>query len=271
MKPQPIYSRDFSSSDQNYKLPVHLINHGISAPKRCVSMLLAKYYGKSYHTEVDMYSPIQVDNPTLKVPLANAKIILITDGGLVPLGNPDRIPPTNASSFGIYSFGKCKSLGVGDYEVSHQGYCHDEIDCNPNRLLPVDILTFLTDQGIVGELYPYFISTTGVMVPCEDAKTLGSHIADFVNNRPVDAAIIVSTCATSTRCGSYIGIALEDKDIPVVQITNLTEIAKSTGMRRVIPGASVDCPIGNSRMSSEVEWQFRKNIVLSALDALEQV
>ncbi|MDO5015779.1 MAG: glycine/betaine/sarcosine/D-proline family reductase selenoprotein B [Eubacteriales bacterium] len=271
MKPLPVYSRDTDSSDEDYKPPVPLINYGIPAPKRCVSMLLAKYKCENYHTEVDMYAPVQMDSPVLKVPLSEARIIMITDGGLVPVGNPDRIPPTNANSFGIYSFGRCKSLESGNYEVSHQGYCHNEIDFNPNRLLPVDILSFLTDKGVIGELYPYFVSTTGVMVPCENAKSLGSRIADFVKKRPIDAAIIVSTCATSTRCGSYIGIALENKDIPAVQITNLTDIAKSTGMHRVISGDSVDCPIGNSKMSSEIEWHFRQNIVLNALNTLTHI
>ena len=47
---------------------------------------------------------------------------------------------------------------------------------------------------------------------------------DVIKNK-VDAVLITSACGTSTRCGAYIGIEIEKRGIPVVQITNLTRIA----------------------------------------------
>lgn len=268
MKPLPVYSRTVRSGKEDKSAPVPFINYNETAPKRCLAMLLAKFNGDEYQTEVNMRAPAEVEMPALQIPLEQARLLLITDGGLVPAGNPDQLPPTNASRFGVYFFGRCSSLEAAAYEISHQGYDHRDVDENPNRLLPVDILVQLAQDGVIRELYPYFISTTGVMIASEKAKRMGSRIAAFVQNRPVDAAIIVSTCATSTRCGSYIGLALERAGIPVVQITNLTAVASNTGMHRVVKGASVGCPIGNAKFSPENERQIRKGIVMEALKAL---
>ena len=45
---------------------IPFINYNKPAPERSLDMLLAKYYGKSYQTEVIMKAPEQVKIPTLK-------------------------------------------------------------------------------------------------------------------------------------------------------------------------------------------------------------
>ena len=81
---------------------IPFINYQKPAPARCLDMLLAKYNGEPFQSEVLMEAMDTVRIPNLKCPLKDAVILVITDGGLVPKGNPDRIPSTNAGCFGVY-------------------------------------------------------------------------------------------------------------------------------------------------------------------------
>ena len=123
---------------------------------------------------------------------------------------------------------------------------------------PLDILREMTRAGEIGGVYPRFLSTTGVMMPSETARRIGREIAVRVSACSIDAVLIVSTCGTSTRCGACIALALEDRGIPAVQITNLTEIAC----------ASVGSPVGFAGLSQQEERRRRRRIVCSALRRL---
>ena len=94
-----IYSQPEGSYTKEGKI-IPFINYQRSAPERCLDMLLAKYYGESYQSEVLMDLPEKRSVPELRCDLRKATILLITDGGLVPKGNPDRMPSTNAGKYG---------------------------------------------------------------------------------------------------------------------------------------------------------------------------
>ena len=79
-----------------------------------------------------------------------------------------------------------------EYEVSHQGYDTTYVAENPNRLLPVDILRELEEEGRIGKLYDSFISTAGVMTSTEKSTELGKKIAAYVVTHPIDAVLILS-------------------------------------------------------------------------------
>lgn len=249
---------------------VPFINYNTPAPTRCLDMLLNKYYEKDYQSEVVMVSPGRLRLPSLKKRLKDATIMLITDGGLVPKGNPDRIPSTSADRFGIYPLHNSEALSSEDYEISHQGYDNSFVEADPNRLLPVDALRELEHTGIIGKLFDVFISTTGVMTSTEKSMHLGKQIADYVSNQPVDAVLISSACGTSTRCGSYIGIAIEEKGIPAVQITNLTKIASDTGLTKVIRGSNVCYPFGDPSLPTKSEYLYRKKLTEDAVCLLTE-
>lgn len=249
---------------------IPFINYQPPAPERCLDMLLAKYYKKPFQSEVIMTSHDKPSPPCLKKPLNKATILLITDGGLVPKHNPDRIPSTCSSKFGIYSIANTSSLNPADYEISHQGYDNSYVAANPNRLVPVDSLRELEAKGVIGKLYDAFLSTTGVMTSTEKSIRLGRQIAQYVSTLPVDAVLISSACGTSTRCGAYIGIEIEKKGIPVVQATNLTRIAADTGIVRIIKGHNVCYPFGFPSMSERSERVSRTCLVLDAMKLLTE-
>lgn len=215
-----------------------------------------------------MTAPDRPSLPILRRNLSDSAIMLVTDGGLVPKHNPDRIPSTSSDIFGVYSIEHTDSLSADDYEISHQGYDNSYIEADPNRLLPVDALRGTERRHIIGKLFDSFLSTTGVMSSTEKSIRLGKQIAAYIASLPVDAVFLTSACGTGTRCGAYIGIEIEKKGIPVVQVSNLTRIAADTGITRIIKGNNICYPFGNPTMTTKNEYAFRRQLVLDAVEML---
>ena len=80
-----IYSiPDGLTGEKNQDNIVPFINYKEAAPKRCLEMLLKKHRGEHFQSEVIMVSPEKPKIPNLHKKLNEAKILLMTDGGLVP-------------------------------------------------------------------------------------------------------------------------------------------------------------------------------------------
>lgn len=169
------------------------IDYNIPAAQRGVDMLLAKFNKQPFQTEVMMPNHEEIPIPVLAKPLSQCKIGLVTDGGLVPKGNPDNQVPTNSKFFRRYSIEGMESLDPADWEVSHQGYNNAFVLQDPNRLVPVDALRHLVEEGVIGGLNDYFYSTAGVMTPMEKCKEFGEGIAQALKEDLCDAAIETST------------------------------------------------------------------------------
>lgn len=173
--------------------PVPDINYHISGPTRAVNMALDKFYGRPFVTEVPMPRRDIVPPSRLVKPLSQAKIAIVTDGGLVPLGNPDHMVPVNSVRFAVYPIGGKSRLDAADYEVKHQGYDNSYVLQGPNRLVPVDALRALEQEGIIGKLADQYYTTAGVMTSLENGKKFGKGIAELLRQDHVDAAILTST------------------------------------------------------------------------------
>ena len=108
-----------------------------TAAERAVSLLLAKVRGEPYESEVPLPEYDRVaPAPGIKN-LSSATIALVTDGGLVPRGNPDKIEPERATRFGCYDIAEKDKLDPKDYETNHAGYTPVFVDQDPNRLVPI--------------------------------------------------------------------------------------------------------------------------------------
>lgn len=245
---------------------IPFINYSTPAPERCLNMLLAKYQNQHFQTEVIMNPSVQRDIAHLKCPLQQATLLCITDGGLVPLGNPDHIPSTSADKFGIYSIKNTLSLSSEQYEVSHQGYDSSFVEDDPNRMFPLDALRSLEKERLIRNVYPYFLSTTGVMMPQNKSQKVAGQIAQYTVMHGIDAVLIISACGTSTRSGSQIGLEIEKKGIPVAQITALPAIAKASGLTRIVKGQNVCYPCGNPYLPKDMELAYRTKLVEDALE-----
>jgi glycine reductase len=161
--------------------------------ERVLDLLLLKLQGKQYASEVSrpMYDRVK-PAPAIRE-VGKARIALVTDGGLVPKGNPDRIEIRTATRFGRYDIKDVETLNPEDYEVSHEGYDSIFVRQDPNRLVPVDVLRDLEREGIIGKLHDTFYSTTGVANIVEVMRKLGERIARELKAEGVSGVILTST------------------------------------------------------------------------------
>lgn len=169
------------------------INYSIPSAKRGLDMLLAKYHKQKFRTEVVMPNHEDIPVPVLDKPIKDLKIALVTDGGLVPKGNPDNMVPTNSKYYKSYEFSPEHELEAKDYEVSHQGYNNAFVLDDPNRLVPVDAIISLKKEGKIRDFYNHYFTTAGVMTPMEKGKEFGANIAKELADNEVDAVILTST------------------------------------------------------------------------------
>src|SRR2546425_2685530 len=110
------------------------------AATRLVDMLMAKVNGEPFESEMLPTSFEPIPMPSGVKDLSQAKVMLITDGGLVPKGNPDKIEGTAATRWGSYSIEGRDDLRGEEYEVSHGGYDTRVVQEDPDRLVPLHSL-----------------------------------------------------------------------------------------------------------------------------------
>jgi len=163
------------------------------AATRLVDMLLAKMSKQPFESEMLPTAFAPVPMPAAVKDLAKAKLMLITDGGLVPKGNPDKIEGTAATRWGAYNIAGRDDLRSEDYEASHGGYDTRFVQEDPDRLVPLDTLRELEKSGVIGKLHDEFLSTCGRSNPLSNTRRLGREMAEKVKREGVDAVILTST------------------------------------------------------------------------------
>ena len=164
-----------------------------TAGERLVDMVLAKVKGERFESEMIPTAFAPVPMPPSVKDLAKAKIMLITDGGLVPKGNPDKIQNLAATRWGSYSIDGCDDLKGEDYEISHGGYDAQFVKQDPDRLVPLDVMRQLEKEGVIGELYDEFLSTSGLANPLSNTRRMGREMAAKAKQLGIDAIILTST------------------------------------------------------------------------------
>ena len=164
-----------------------------NAATRLVDMLVAKLKGERFESEMPATAFAPVPMPAAVTDLSKAKVMLITDGGLVPKGNPDRIEGTAATRWGAYRIEGRDNLRAEDYEVSHGGYDTRFVQEDPDRLVPLDAMREMEKNGVIGKLHDEFISTCGRSNPLSNTRRLGREIAEKIKRDGVDAVILTST------------------------------------------------------------------------------
>jgi len=160
---------------------------------RAVDMLLRKIEGAPFTTEYPMpvFDRVEPLPPVEK--LSGVTLALITSGGIVPKGNPDRVESSGASRYGKYDIGGVEALGPETFESTHGGYDPTHANQDPHRVLPLDVVRDLEREGAVGKLYPYFYATVGNGTSVANARKFAREIAKDLLKDGVRAAIISST------------------------------------------------------------------------------
>jgi glycine reductase complex component B subunit gamma len=164
-----------------------------TAAERLVQMVLAKVKGELFESEMTMPAFAPVPMPAGVKDLRKAKLLLITDGGLVPKGNPDKIQGSAATRWGSYSIKDCADLRGENYDISHGGYDPQFVRQDPDRLVPLDVMRELEREGAIGELYNEFFSTSGLANPLSNTRRMGREMAEKARQLGIDAIILTST------------------------------------------------------------------------------
>lgn len=161
--------------------------------ERAVDMIVKKLKGEEFETEYPMPDFDRVEVAEAIKDMSKATIALVTSGGIVPKGNPDRIESSSASKYGSYDISNLDDLTEESHETAHGG--HDPVYANldPDRVLPVDVLRDLEKEGKIGKLYDTFFSTVGNGTAVASAQAYAQEIAKQLLADGVDAVILTST------------------------------------------------------------------------------
>ena len=165
----------------------------VTAADRATAMLLDKLAGRPFVSEVPRPAFASVPAPRLLKTLEGATVALVTDGGLVPQGNPDGIEALNATRYGAYSIEGKASLEPAQYDNPHRGYDTSWVKQDPHRLVPVDVARELEQIGAIGKLHETVYSTVGVATTLAQSARMGREIAEQLKAAGVDAVILTST------------------------------------------------------------------------------
>lgn len=160
--------------------------------QRAVDMLLQRLNDLPFQTELPMPVFDQVEIAPAIKNIKGARIALITTGGIVPLGNPDKIQSASAQKWGKYDISSLNALGK-DYFTIHGGYDPVYANENPDRIVPLDLLKEYTKQGDIGGVYEFFYTTTGTGTSVGNAIKFGQEIGQELKNAQIDGAILTST------------------------------------------------------------------------------
>jgi glycine reductase len=125
--------------------------------------------------------------------MRKAKVALVTSGGIVPKGNPDRIESSSASKYGKYDLEGVSDLTDVNYETAHGGYDPTYANDDADRVLPVDMLREFEKDGKIGSLSRYFYSTVGNGTAVASAKKFAQEISKDLVADGITAVILTST------------------------------------------------------------------------------
>ncbi len=164
-----------------------------SGYKRALNMLAAKLKGQPFVTEVPILIPQRVPPALPIADLTKAIIALVTTGGLVRKGNPDKQVSANATRYFRHNVSELQSLGGKDWEAYHAGYFNHIVNKNPNYILPLNFMRDLEGKGKIGGVYPWIYALPGVSTPVAQAKRMGADIAHELKEANVDGCLLVAT------------------------------------------------------------------------------
>jgi glycine reductase len=161
--------------------------------KRAVEMLLKKLRGEPFVTELPIPQFDRVAPAPPVADLSKAVIALVTEGGIVPKGNPDRIEAHNASKYCKYFIGDLNDLTGEAYQTAHGGYDPVYANDDPDRVLPLDAARLLEKEGVFGKLYDYYYVTVGNVTAVNSAARYGHEIGELLLKDGVQGVILTST------------------------------------------------------------------------------
>ena len=163
------------------------------AAARAVELVLRRFGGDRELTEVPV-GGFDVVDPAAPVDKASSvTVALVTEGAVVPAGNPDRLESARATRWLRYRIEGLDALTTGDWESVAGGFATTAANADPNRLLPLDTARELERSGVIGRLHDEFLVTVGNGTSVATARRFGVEWAAELRKAGVQAAILTAT------------------------------------------------------------------------------
>jgi glycine reductase complex component B subunit gamma len=159
--------------------------------ERAIDLLLDKLAGETRSEVAGGFD--RVPPPSAVTDLSTALLALVTEAGCVPQGNPDRLPTIRAQGWLRYELGGAATLAPGAYESVHGGFDVTLANEDPNRLVPLDTVAALAEEGRIGRIHDVFYTTTGNGTPVAASTRFGREIAAELTEAGVEAVLLSGT------------------------------------------------------------------------------
>jgi glycine reductase complex component B subunit gamma len=161
--------------------------------QRALDMLLDKLQGRPFRSEVPYAAPERVTPAPPIADLSRARIAMVTTGGLVRKGNPDKQVSANAVRYHRHTVAELESLSPQEWEAYHAGYFNHIVNSNPNYILPLSFLRDLERRGKVGKVHEHIYALPGVSTPVAVSMGHGRSIAADLKAGGVEGVLLVAT------------------------------------------------------------------------------
>lgn len=161
--------------------------------ERAVDMLAAKLAGRPFETEVPLPQYDRAE-PAGALPVETPlRLALVTEGGLVPQGNPDRLESARATKWLKYPLPTNGKLEAGSYYSVHGGFDTATVNSDPHRILPLDAVRKLMSEGVIQETIGFYYVTTGMTAPIARARQFGADMAQDLLAQRANMVLLTAT------------------------------------------------------------------------------
>jgi glycine reductase len=164
-----------------------------NAAERAVDLVLARLAGDREATEIPLPRFDRVTPAPPVDDVATVVVALVTEGALVPDGNPDGLESARATKWLRYPVEDRDALPPGDWQSVHGGFSTQWANADPHRILPLDVARELEREGRIGSLHPAYLVTAGNGTSVGNAHRFGVEWAADLRHSGARAAILTST------------------------------------------------------------------------------
>jgi betaine reductase len=167
--------------------------HAQTAAERAIALLKQRLAGEPFRSElpIEQFDGVPPAQPLLS--LVGARLAMVSTGGIVPTGNPDRLREYNSMTWKRYPIGDLARLEPGAWEPIHGGYDSTWAREDPNRVVPLDALRSLEREHVFAKLHDFYYVTVGVGTAVNNARRFGAEIAHELHAADVDGVILTAT------------------------------------------------------------------------------
>ncbi len=160
---------------------------------RAVDMILNKLAEIPFKTELALPPFEQVEPAEAVSDIKNAKIALVTDGGLTDKHNENRLESARATKYLEFDISNMDYLSGDDFCSVHGGFETTFANKDPELILPLSTVRAFIKEGRIGSIHNKIYSTTGNGTSLKNAQQFGSEIAHKLKDDGVQAVILTST------------------------------------------------------------------------------